>query len=89
MSVSGKVASSQSSSQTLQYSFNDDLKTLSVEGFVTSKVGHKITLTVGTTTVANDTETLRYYDGSTLLCTIVSVYTDGTRTLLSSVERTA
>lgn len=89
MANTSKTLSGLDESSSIRQSHNPSLGTLTVEGFVASKVGHKITVTIGTTTVANDTETLNYYDSGTLICTIVSVYTDGNRTVLSTVERTA
>jgi hypothetical protein len=62
-------------------------------GFLQGKVGHKITLTIATTNVANDTEIVRYFDVvdavDVLLNEITVVYTDGTRAQLLSAERTA
>ena len=86
---SEKKASHQSADNTLRESFNDIDKTLSVNGFLVGKVGHKITLTIQTTTVANDTESYSFLDTGVLLYTLTIIYTDGTRNTLLSAERTA
>lgn len=85
---SSKTVTQQSADNAIRESFNDVDKTLSVNGFVTAKVGHKITLSIGTTSITNDTETYSFFDSSTLLYTLVIIYTDGTRNVLVSVERT-
>ena len=82
-----KPLSEKDYSQTLQGAYNDVDKTLSVNGFIVGKVGHKITQTITTTTVANDTEVFAFYDGATMLYEIEVVYTDGTRSLMLSAER--
>jgi hypothetical protein len=62
---------------------------LTINGFVTGKVGRKIELAITTTNVANDTEVYTYKeDGSTVMVLTV-VYTNGNRDVLLSVERTA
>lgn len=89
MAETTKRLSDRDGMQVLQAACDDSTKTIAVSGFVNTKVGHKITLSISTTSVANDTETFSYYDGATLLSTIVNVYTDGTRTVLVSSERTS
>lgn len=89
MSNTTKQRTDRDSAQTLQYSFNDVNSTIGVDGFLVGMVGRKITQTIGTTTVANDTETFSYYDGTTLLYTIQVIYTDGSRTTMLSATRIA
>jgi len=89
MANTSKTLSALDESSAIRQSHNTSLGTLAVDGFVASKIGHKVTSTLSTTTITNDTETFDYYDGATLICTIVTIYTDGNRTQLVSVERTA
>lgn len=63
--------------------------TIAMGSFVTSNIGHKITLAISTTSVADDTETYTFLDGAVSLMTLVIIYTDGARTTMVSVERTA
>jgi hypothetical protein len=80
-----KPLSEKDYSQTLQGAYNDVDKTLSVNGFIVGKVGHRITrsdyLTVG--------DDYSFYDGATLLYTIRVIYTTSSKSILSSVERIA
>lgn len=89
MSNTTKPLSSQDFEQAIQYAFNDNTRTVGVGGFITAKVGHKITVTISTTNVANDTETYEYFDSSTSILQLKLIYTNGARTLLLSVERIA
>jgi len=75
--------------QTLRASFNDVDKSLTTNGFLVGKVGHKITLSISTTNVASDTETYAFSDNGTALYSITVVYTDGSRSQMLSAERTA
>lgn len=73
----------------IKHVYNDVDKTLSVNGFLVSKVGAKVTATVTTTNVANDTIVFNFFDGTNPLYTITVVYTDGSRSDLLSASRTA
>ena len=89
MSDTTKRLSERDYAQALQSSYNQMNATLSVDGFIVGKVGHKVTLAISTTTVLNDTELYSFYDVSTLLYQIKIIYTDGTRNQLLSAERIA
>lgn len=89
MTFTKKEASPNSTESIFRLAFNDNLSSLSVGGFIASKVGHRITLQIQTTNVADDTELYSYYDGSNLLLQIKVIYTNSTREILSSVERVA
>lgn len=89
MSVSKKRQSKQSAENVLRSSFVDESKSLSINGFVTAKVGHRITLDIQTTNVVNDTELFSYYDGTDLIMQIRVIYTNGAREIILSVERIA
>jgi hypothetical protein len=87
MANTTKSLSDRDYEQAVQSVYNSVDATLSVNGFIVGKVGHKITQTITTTTVANDTEVFAFYDGATTLYEIEVVYTDGTRSLMLSAER--
>ena len=89
MSITKKPPTKLDYEQALQGSYNDVNSTLSVDGFLTGKVGRKIELTISTTTIANDTEIYSFSENGIALYTLTIVYTDGSRAQLSSVERTA
>lgn len=73
--------------QAIQISHNDVDSSLQVSGFLTSKIGAKITLAISTTTIANDTETYAFLDGETELYQLKIIYTDSTRAQMISAER--
>lgn len=69
----------------LSAAYNDVDKTISVNGFLVSKVGAKVVRTLTDPTI----ETYSFYDNSTLLYTITVTYTDSTLGTIAQVERTA
>lgn len=73
--------------QTLQMAYNDVDASLTTNGFLVGKVGHKVTLAIETTTISNDTELYSFYDSDTLLYQIKLIYTDDTKAQLISAER--
>lgn len=73
--------------QAISKSHNDVDSSLQVSGFLTSKVGAKITLAVSTTNVTDDTETYTFFDETTQLYQIQIVYTDDTKSTMISAER--
>lgn len=89
MAITAKPTSSLSGDNILRNSYLEETKSLSVGGFVSARVGHKITLAIQTTNVTDDTELYSYYDGSTLLMQIKIIYTTGARDVMLSVERVA
>jgi hypothetical protein len=89
MSDTKKPLSERDYAQALQSSYNQMNATLSVDGFIVGKIGHKVTLAVSSTTVPDDTELYSFYDVATLLYQIRIIYTDGTRNQLLSAERIA
>lgn len=86
-----KPLSQQDPGETAQYAFNDVDATVTVNGFLVGLVGRRVTLTISTTTIANDTETYVFSEqsGAIALYTFVIVYTDGTRTTMLTATRTA
>jgi hypothetical protein len=89
MSETQKPLSDRDYQHTLRASYNNTDKSLSVSGFLTAKVGHKVVLTITTTTITNDTEVYAFTDTGNALYTLTIIYTDGTRSNLLSAERTA
>lgn len=84
-----KNLSERDSGQTLQSAYNDVDATISTNGFLVGKVGHKVEAAISTTNVPNDTVTYTYYDSSLLLYQIEIIYADGTRQDMISAERIA
>lgn len=89
MPITQKPLSHLDYEQTLQSSYNDVNATLSVDGFLTGKVGRKVELAISTTTIVDDTETYSFSENGTALYTLRIIYTDGTRAQLISAERIA
>ena len=75
--------------QLFKRSYNSETGTLGIDGFIAGKVGRKITRSITTTNVANDTEVFEFLEDGTLLYRLAVVYTDDTLTTLVSVERLA
>jgi hypothetical protein len=82
-----KTSTRKDANQVIKNAFNDVDDSLTTSGFLTSKVGNKIERAVSTTSIANDTETYTFYDGSTALYSIKIVYTDGDKTDMLYAER--
>lgn len=89
MSEINKPLSDRDYSQVIQRVSNDLDASLTISGFVTSKVGNKILQEITTTNVPNDTEIFIYKSESIVLYELTIIYTDGTREQMISVERTA
>jgi hypothetical protein len=84
-----KPMSLKDSGQVLKSALNDIDNSLSTSGFLTGKIGRKITQAITTTTITDDTEVFTFLETGTVLYALTIVYTDGTRTLMLSAERTA
>ena len=89
MSTLQKEMTVNSQDTALKHAYNDIDKSISVNGFLVSKVGAKVEAAITTTNVANDTVEFTFLDGANTLYVITVIYTDGTRTDLLSAERTA
>lgn len=89
MSETSKTPSQKDSSQAIRGSFNDVDASLTTNGFLVGKVGHKIAFATSTTTVSNDTVTISFSDSGTALYAYKLIYTDDTQTTLISAERTS
>ena len=75
--------------QAITKSYNKEGGTLGVDGFIAGKVGRRVDLTLTDTNTSNDTEVYSFSESGTQLYEITIVYTDSTREILQSVERTA
>jgi hypothetical protein len=84
MSVTTKKATKLDFEGTLRSSFNDEDSTLTVNGFLVGKVGRKVELTTTSTT-----DEFSFKENGVLLYTILITYTDSTKAVLASAERTA
>lgn len=89
MSKTTKRSTRKDGMQTLQMAYNDVDASLTTNGFLVGKVGHKVTLDIQTTSVTNDTELYSFFDNTELLYQIKLIYTDETKALLISAERVA
>lgn len=88
MSVTQKQLSQLDGNQTLKGAYNDVDASLTTSGFLSGKVGRKITQTITTTNVANDTIVFQFMEDSILLYEITQIYTDATYSTMISAERT-
>lgn len=73
--------------QALRKAYNVEDSTLSVNGFIVGKIGHKVIRTVITTNVTNDTEVYTFMDNSVVLYVIEIVYATSDLETMLSVER--
>lgn len=87
MAKTTKSLSERDANQTLQSAFNDVDSSITTAGFLVGKVGHKVTLTISTTTVSNDTQTYLFLDGATSLYSLRLIFTDSSYATLISAER--
>jgi FKBP-type peptidyl-prolyl cis-trans isomerase (trigger factor) len=85
MSITTKKPTKLDYEQAIQGSFNDVNSTLSVDGFIVGKVGHKIVKENFSATE----EDYSFYDNTTLLYKLRITYTSALKQDLASVERIA
>lgn len=90
MSKIQKKLSRNNGEQVLRSSFNEEDSSLTTSGFLSSKIGNRITVIVSTTNFPNDTEIYSYFENtSTLLYTLTVIYTSSSREAFLSAMRTA
>ena len=87
--MSNKKASRLSNENVLRSAHVDETASLSINGYVSAKVGRRIELSLATTNVLNDTEVYTYLEDGVQIMVLEVVYTDAGRETLVSVERTA
>lgn len=80
-----KAPTLQDHEQTLEAAFNESDKSYTVSGFISAKVGHKVSVTYPSAS----SEQYEFLDGTTSLYTILLTYTDATKASLLTAERTA
>lgn len=82
--ISQAGISSESPDNAIRYSYNDHEGSLTVNGFLVGRVGRKVDILSGATT-----DTFTFSESGTTLYVILATYTDVSKTVLLSVERTA
>lgn len=87
MANTSKTMSKLDEGQVVKSAFNEVDKSITTNGFLVGKVGHKVELAISTTNVANDTETYTFSDNGTTLYSLEIIYTTGTRDVMLSAER--
>ena len=82
-----KPTSQASAENVLRSAHNQVDASITTNGFLVGKVGHKVTAALSTTTVANDTVTFTFFDGSTQLYQLKVVYSTSQTIPFLSAER--
>lgn len=88
MSGTTKKVSDYSDENVLRQVHVPEIGSISTTGFLQLKPGHRITPTIVTTTIANDTQRYIYSDSGAVVLVLDIVYTDGTRTQVLYYENT-
>lgn len=73
--------------QVLKNVYNKEDASLTTGGFLVGLVGRKITQTISTTSVVNDTLTYTYTESGSAVYAIKVIYTDATYATFISAER--
>lgn len=82
-----KTASNMSHENVLRSAHNEVDASITTNGFLVGKVGHKVTTALSTTNISNDTVTFTFFDGTIQLYQLRIVYST-TQTLdFVSAER--
>lgn len=87
MAHTNKPLSDRDANQTLQSAYNDVDASITVNGFLVGKVGHKVTMEIQTTNTSDDTELYTFLNDGTQLYQLKVIYTSNTREVLLSAER--
>lgn len=82
-----KQASNLSNENVLRSAHNEVDASITTNGFLVGKVGHKVTAALSTTSIANDTITYTFFDGTVQLYQIRVVYPAAQTLPLVSAER--
>lgn len=80
-----KPTSNLSGDLALRQAFNIEDKSITVNGFLVGKIGHKVVRSVISSTV----DDYSFYDGTTLLYTFRITYNNATHDEIDQAERTA
>lgn len=85
-----KRLSERDAAQVSQSIYNQIDASITTSGFLSAKIGNKITFTISTTSVTGDTNTVSFFDQqTTLLYSLKLIFSDATQGTLLSAERTA
>jgi hypothetical protein len=87
MSQTQKSFTERDANQTLQLSFNDVDASITTAGFLTGKIGRKVTQDISTTSSTDDTLTFTFLENGSTLYAIKVIYTDNTYATFVSAER--
>lgn len=82
-----KPASQASAENVLRSAHNEVDASITTNGFLVGKVGHKVEAALSTTNLSNDTVTFTFYDGTTLLYSLKVVYSTSQTLPFLSAER--
>jgi hypothetical protein len=82
-----KEETRKSADNATQFAFHDEDASFEVSGFVSGRVGRKVTFTTTTTNVTDDSQLIDFLEDSVSLYTMLLVFTDDTQSVLISVER--
>lgn len=82
--ISQKPISSVGQDNAIRYSYNDHEGSLTVNGFLVGAVGRKVDIVSGVTT-----DTFTFSENGNVMYVLVLTYTDATKQVLLSAERTA
>lgn len=83
MANTTKKASKTDFGQAMEYSFNDNTKTMGTSSFVVAKVNHELNFVDISATVQD----IQYMDEGVVLFTLRLTYSDGTRANIINVKR--
>lgn len=82
-----KQTSNASNENVLRSAHNEVDASITTNGFLVGKVGHKVTAVVSTTNLANDTITFTFFDDATQLYQLKIVYPTAQTIPFVSAER--
>lgn len=82
-----KPASNMSHENVLRGAYNDVNGSITTDGFLIGKTGHKVTAALSTTSISNDTVTYTFFDGSTQLYALKLVFPTTQALPFTSAER--
>lgn len=82
-----KPMSNMSNENVLRSAHNEVDASITTNGFLVGKIGHKVTATISTTSISNDTVTFTFFDGTTQLYALKVVYPTAQTIPFVSAER--
>lgn len=85
--TTSKPISNMSNENVLRSAHNEVDSSITTNGFLVGKVGHKFTAALSTTTIANDTVTYTFFDGAVQLYALKLVYATAQTLEVLSGER--